>query len=77
MNKSVILSEKMKISSENQGKTRKTYHPPQLTLLGDLRTLTLGSSVWNPMGDSPYCDKYQYYSPYPPNKCPIILHPHG
>jgi hypothetical protein len=39
-----ILSETQQIIMDEQGKPRKPYRKPQLQVLGDLRTLTLGGS---------------------------------
>ena len=40
------LPETERSTTENRDKSRKPYHKPRLDVLGDLRTLTLGSSVY-------------------------------
>jgi hypothetical protein len=47
MNNPETLPESMPVHPEVINKTRKEYHKPELGKLGDLRTLTLGASVFN------------------------------
>jgi hypothetical protein len=46
VDKSYKLPETEQLVTQNRDKSRKPYYIPHLDVLGDLRTLTLGSSVY-------------------------------